>query len=220
MAGRCTAAALLLIIGTGLAYVAAAAIGSAIPVNSHRTKPESGVRIYVADNGLHTDLVLPVRAEGIDWSELALAGNLADPRHAGHSHVMIGWGDRDFYLNTPTWREFNPLRAARSLLGGGPAVVHVYHVPEPREASDVRAITLRPEEYRRLAAHVRAAFAIGRDGRVPSVAGYGDQDAFYAGNGRYGLYATCNEWTGAALREAGVPMGAWTPLTFGVMRWL
>jgi len=76
-------------------------------------------------------------------------------------------------------------------------------------------VLLRPEEYRRLVDYVRGAFAAG-----PVVRGYGARDAFYSAKGGYSAFRTCNEWTGRGLRKAGVPMGIWTPLPWGVMLWL
>lgn len=202
------------------AYALGAVAGSAIPANRGWTEAERGVRIHVVDNGIHTDLVLPVVAEGVDWRDLVRPGDLRNPAQAGHSHLMFGWGDRDFYLNTPSWWEMNPWRAIRALGGAGRTVLHVAHVPEPGTAPHIRPVTLRPDEYRRLAAHVRATFAVGADGRVPSVPGYARHDAFYEARGGYSAWRTCNDWTGAALRKAGVRMGVWTPFPWGVMQWL
>ena len=47
--------------------------------------------------------------------------------------------------------------------------------------------------------------------------GYSDSDLFYEANGSYNLIGNCNEWTGAALRHAGVRMGLWTPLAGSVL---
>jgi uncharacterized protein (TIGR02117 family) len=209
-------AALAMLIGS---YVAAAAVGGAIPANPGWHQAESGVRIYVADNGIHTDLILPADVAGVRWDDLIRPEDLADPRMAAQSHLVFGWGDRDFYLNTPTWGDVSPWRVARAMAGAGRTVLHVAHAPAPRPANDIRAITLTQEEYQRLAAFVRATFATGTDGRVASVHGYGGYDAFYDAKGGYSVLNTCNAWTGAALRAAGVRVGTWTPLPFTVMQW-
>jgi hypothetical protein len=51
------------ILAVGL-YLFAALIGGLIPVNSGWQEPEQGVTIYIANNGVHADLVLPARAQG------------------------------------------------------------------------------------------------------------------------------------------------------------
>ena len=195
-------------------YAGAGFVGSAIPANGDWKQAESGVRIYVIDNGIHTDLVLPVSAEGVAWGDLIRPGHLADPKRAAASHLAFGWGDRDFYLNTPTWWDVNPLRVARAFVGAGATVVHVSHVAEPQVGPNTKAIVLRPEEYRRLVAFVRGTFGEGAPAR-----GYGAGDAFYVARGGYSLFRTCNAWTGEALRAAGVRVGIWTPFPSGVMQW-
>lgn len=200
-----------LIAGYGLAAVA----GALIPVNSGWHQAASGVRVYVIDNGVHTDLVLPVSAEGVDWRDLVKPGDLANPAQAAQSHLAFGWGNRDFYLNTPSWSQISPRLAADALFGGGRTVLHVSHIPEPKADPNVRPVMLTAEEYRRLAAYVRASFAGG-----PGAHGYAGHDAFYEAKGGYSAIDTCNQWTAGALKAAGVKMGFWTPFTFGVMRWL
>jgi uncharacterized protein (TIGR02117 family) len=196
-------------------YCAAALAGSLIPANMGWQQAETGVRIYVAENGVHTDLILPASAEGVEWGDLIRPADLADPRQAGLSHLVFGWGDRDFYLNTPSWDQVKPGRVFAALAGMGSTVLHVGHLADPGGAARVRAIVLRPDEYRRLAAFVRATFA----GGAP-VRGYGASDAFYPAKGGYSILNTCNEWTGGALRSAGVRIGRWTPFQASVILWL
>jgi len=192
-------------------YAGAALIGGAIPVNSGWRQSETGVRIFLVDNGVHTDLALPAEA----LARLVRATDLRVPGHANAGHVLVGWGDRDFYLNTPSWWELNPLRAASALVGAGKTVVHVSHIPEPRAGARVRALILRPEEYARLVAYVRATLTDG-----PAVSGYGPNDAFYPARGGYSAIRTCNQWTANALKAAGIKIGVWTPFAFGVMQWI
>lgn len=193
-----------------LCYGVAALVGSAIPANRGWQPPAQGVTIYVADNGIHTDLVLPTR----DFADLVRPEHFADPRQAGQPMLMFGWGDRDFYLNTPRWSDVNPIRVLAALVGAGETVLHVTASPVPGVGPKLRAVRLRPEEYARLVAYVRGTFA------GPPVPGYGGRDAFYAARGGYSALGTCNEWSAGGLRAAGVRMGAWTPFAFGVMQWL
>lgn len=204
--------ALILVI---LAYVTAGMVGGSIPANAGWTPPAQGVRILVEDNGVHTGLVLPVRAAGIDWSQDFPAGDIADPRYARFGWVAVGWGDRAFYVETPTWADLNVLTVLRAATGSTHTVLHVEHVDEPRVASDTRAIVLSEEQYRRLAAYIRATRGTG--GKVAG--GYDVNDVFYDGRGSYSAIRTCNEWTGGALRAAGVRVGVWTPFPIDVMAW-
>lgn len=194
----------------------AALVGGAIPANPGWREARAGVRIYVEDNGIHTGIVMPVRAGGIDLSDLARPGDLRDPRYGAHGWRAFGWGDRDFYLGTPTWADVNPLTVLNAAIGSGSTMMHVEFVGQPRAGGAVRSVMLSVGEYRRLAAFVRASFA----GRGGTVRGYGAHDAFYPARGGYSAVRTCNAWTGEALRAAGVRMGAWTPFPGSVMAWL
>ena len=204
-------------------YGAAGMVGGAIPTNSGWTPPDAGVRIYVESNGIHTGLVLPVTAEGVDWRDLLRPEDLRDPRYATYSHVSIGWGERTFYLETPTWADVRPKTVAAAAIGSDRTVMHVDHVPPPRVGADsegdVRAIILRPEEYRRLADFIRASFRSEGSQRPAHQYGYADYDSFYDANGHYNAITTCNSWTGNALRHAGVRVGAWTPFPVTVLGW-
>ncbi len=48
-------------------------VGGTIPSNASWTEPESGVRIYIESNGVHTGIVMPQAGSGEDWSDLAPA---------------------------------------------------------------------------------------------------------------------------------------------------
>lgn len=214
-AGALVAAVVLLLV----AYGAAGMIGGALPANAGWRPPAAGVRIYVETNGVHTALIVPVAAAGIDWRDLVRADDIADPRYAAFDHLAFGWGERDFYRNTPTWADISLPIVLRAALGSDHTLVHVDHVPAPVPALDVRPIMLRIPEYRRLAAFIRASFAHPAAGRPAPIHGYGVADAFYSGSGHYDALATCNAWTGDALRFAGVRVGRWTPFSVTVMGW-
>lgn len=208
-------AALALLIG---GYASAGLIGGSLPANAAWRQPEQGIRIWVIDNGIHTDLVLPANAAGIDWRALARPADLRDSRYAGYGWVAIGWGERRFYLETPEWKDVRPGTIAAAAIGSDRTVPHIGYMPEPSPAPDARAIRLRPEEYRRLAAFIRASFRI-ENHRLRHWYGYDAFDAFYDAHGHYDLFRTCNSWTGAALRAAGVRVGRWTPFPVTVLGW-
>jgi uncharacterized protein (TIGR02117 family) len=196
-------------------YAIAGLVGGAIPAHASWRPPAQGVRVYIESNGIHVGLVVPKVAAGVDWRGLAPAADIADPRYAGYDHLAIGWGERAFYLETATWADLKLRTVLAAARGSDATLMHVEHVPAPRVGSDVRSVLLRPEEYRRLAAHIRASFAHQRT----TYRGYGANDAFYTARGRYSAIRTCNAWAGDALRQAGVRVGRWTPFPVTVLAW-
>jgi uncharacterized protein (TIGR02117 family) len=208
---RGVAAVLALVFG----YLVAGAIGGAIPVNRAWRPPAHGVRIFIEDNGIHTGIVVPKVAAGVDWRALAPAGDLGDPRYGRFDHLAIGWGEKAFFLEPQTWADVKVATVLAAAVGSAQTLMHVEHVPAPAVGDDVRAVVVSEAEYRRLAAYIAASFAPGGK-RYP---GYARYDVFYDARGRYDAMATCNAWTGDALRHAGVRVGAWTPFPATVMQW-
>lgn len=195
-------------------YLAAALVGSFVPVNRGWNEPERGITVYIADNGIHADLVMPVKAEGLDWSALIPSADMA-AADAGEGWIAFGSGEEQVYLNTPTWWDITP-RTIVSALAGGKRVMHVEYVPNPNYA--VRQIRLRPQEYRRLWAAVRADFALDLRGRPQRLGhkGYGCCDAFYRAVGKESAFRTCNSWVARWLRLAGVETSLWPPFVDGL----
>lgn len=211
-------AALLLILAGPLAYLAAALVGGLIPANPGWRAPPTGVTIFVRTNGVHTWVMVPTRGPDMDWRTLIDPLHLRDPRYAG-DYLAIGWGSREFYLETPAWEDLSAGTALRALFGNGPTLMHVDHEYRPRPTADQQPLRLTRAQYRRLTRFILASFERDAAGRVLPLLGrgYGRSDIFYLARGRYNLFRTSNEWTGAALREAGVRVGVWTPFAAAVM---
>ena len=214
-AGKWVGRALTAILAVPALYLIAALIGSLVPVNRNWEEAAQGTTIYIADNGIHADFIMPVSAEGLDWRPLIPARDFAaaDP-HA--RWIAFGSGEERVYLNTPTWWDLTP-RTVWSALAGGRRVMHVEYVPSPAYA--VREMRLRPEEYRRLWAAIRADFELDAKGRPQRIAhpGYGPADAFYRATGKESMFRTCNTWAASRLRLAGVKASAWPPFVPGLI---
>jgi len=158
---------------------------------------------------------MPVKAEGLDWERVIpmIDTAAANPRA---QWIAFGSGEERVYLNTPTWWDIRP-RTIWSAVTGGKRVMHVEYVPSPYYA--VRQIRLRPAEYRRLWAAIRADFALDDRGRPRRIQhpGYGPSDAFYDATGKASALRTCNSWAAGKLRLAGVKTSAWPPFASGLI---
>lgn len=197
-------------------YLVAALIGSFIPVNRTWSEADEGITVYLRSNGVHVDLILPASAQGLDWRPLLPESDFAAPP-PNPQWFAFGAGERRVYLETPRWRDIKP-RAVWAGLTGGERVMHVERVAAI--GPDVRAIRLRPEEYRRLWASVRSEFGFSERGGRPRRVdhpGYWTNDAFYEGYGKASAVNTCNQWVADRLRTAGIETSLWTPFTWGLM---
>jgi len=210
------AAATMLVLPT--AYLLLAVGLGLLPVNRDfkpTPREAGGVTVYLRTNGAHAELVLPAQWP-YDWRLELPPGDVVDAaRRAAPpalNWIAFGWGDRDFFIRTRTWRDLRTGTAVSALLGRGPAAMHVEYLARPQEYRAQR-IDLSAAQYQRLVEGLRGGFArdaVGRPRRLDDP-GYFDTDAFYEGSGRYTLWLTCNEWIRRVLAGAGVRTAAWAP---------
>lgn len=195
-----------------LLYLLAALMLGHIVREPPRAAAIRDITVYLLDNGVHTDLALPLSNAVFDWT------TVIDPADARQlyfplDYVAFGWGDRAFYLETPQWRDMKVATAFKAVAGLGDTVIHATFLPQPRATPNSVAIDVSADEYRALAASIVASLQTDSTGRAQVIAGraYGDNDAFYAAHGSYSLFNTCNSWTNHRLKAAGLKHVFWTP---------
>jgi uncharacterized protein (TIGR02117 family) len=199
-------------------YVLAVLVGSLLTANADWRQPEEGVTLFIRTNDVHTWILVPMVTPEMDWRPLAPASHIREPRLAGN-YLAIGFGNREFYLNTPTWADLSFKTAVAAAFGGGPSLMHVDHETDPIEDEYTERLIVSRDQYRKLARYIANSFQIDERGRtLPLIGrGYGWSDVFYESRRAYNFVRTCNEWTGEALRTAGVRTGVWTPASQSVM---
>ena len=208
---------LVALLALPLAYLLVAFILGSITLapDRHGTR---NIILYLLDNGVHTDLALPLANDIYDW---AMFINPADARDTAFApaYVAFGWGDRAFYLETPHWRDLKAATAWNAISGQGATIIHATFLPPLRATAHSIAIAVSRDEYRALVASIRDSFRLGDDGRAIAIGrAYGDNDAFYEARGSYSLFTTCNTWTNARLKAAGLTHVLWTPFSGSLMR--
>ena len=154
-------------------------IGSSIPRNAGWREPDSGIEIMVGTNGVHTELVLPLVGPEKDWRGDFPAADLAQAQRA-YTHVAVSWGEREVFLNTPTWWDLSPMTVLRIAGVGGEGLLLVAHYVRPAPSDDFRPLTLTPEQYRRLVAAIERSLPRGERVRYDA---YGPRDVFYEAPG-------------------------------------
>lgn len=182
------------------------------------------VRIFVRSNSIHTDFVLPTvePSTGVDWRQLFPPSDFVVPP-GDAEYVAFGWGNRQFYTETPTWAEFKVSTACCALFYPSETVLHVEYLDYAQPGSDVREVLISGDQYERLVKFVESSVGELDDDGSATIASpftYGRADRFYVASGRYHLFNTCNQWTGRGLKRAGVRTGIWTPLKPQVLLWL
>ncbi|MGF6147175.1 Protein of uncharacterised function (DUF2459) [Kingella potus] len=202
--------ATLALLAAAAAYFAAAWLLSSVVMRENRSG--SGITLYLRSNGAHADIVMPLANGTYDWRTVADPAATAAQSKA-YRYIAVGWGERDFYLNTPRWRDLTAATAVRALSGANRTLIHTaYSAEPPAEGAYAVRFTVSHEQYRRLAENLAAHFKR-RNGRTLPVSGahYTPDDAFYEAEGRYHLFNTCNSWLNRRLAESGLRSVVWTP---------
>jgi len=190
---------------------------SRITVDKEQPAKEE-VTIYIKTNGVHTDIVVPVRSAQMDWSnEIKFANTLL--KDTGYNFLAMGWGDKGFYLNTPTWSQLKFSVAFRAAFGLSTTAIHTTFYKQLNEDESCRKINISKEQYERLIAYIINSFQKNEAGHfinIKTTANYGMSDAFYEANGRYNLFCTCNTWANNALKKCGQKCCVWTIFDKGI----
>ena len=87
-----------------LLYLLAAVLLTAIPVNSDFTETANGIKVLVVSNGKHTDVFVPVVADDVDWTQVFPLDDFEVVTDTP-ACISFGWGDKGFFLETPSWDE-------------------------------------------------------------------------------------------------------------------
>lgn len=198
-----------------IVFLLSAWIGSSIPRNGDWTEPEHGIELMVETNGIHTAIVMPLVNEHKDWREDFPASDLPAPNKP-YTHVSVSWGEREVFLNTPTWSDITLPTIIEAAMGGD-GLLHTAHYIRPAPSHVHRTLRVRPEEYARLVAAIEAQVLPPEERKVHR--GYASYDVFYDAPGTYHIGNSCNQWTSDMLAEAGIRAPLWSPMAGGVMKW-
>ena len=198
----------LLLIPTG--YVIISLVLSSITVNKTVSNPKDGKEIYLSSNGVHLAVVMQVN----DMSNELLKGLKYRP---GEKYFSFGWGDENFYLNTPSWDDLTFGNAFKALFLKGSTLIHLARYKQKRKLW-VR-INVTDTELSRLNQFISASFERSRNERkiILKNRGYSTNDDFYKAVGNYSLFNTCNSWVNRAFKISGLKACYWTPFAFGLM---
>ncbi len=206
----------LLLIPAG--YVIISLVLSYITVNKTELTPKNTKEIYLSSNGVHLAIVVQIN----DISSKLLKGLKYAP---DEKYFSFGWGDENFYLNTPSWDDLTFGNAFKALFLKGSTLIHLARYKQKRK-SWVK-IDITDVELNKLNQFISASFKKDMEGRKVILKnkgysanddlGYSANDDFYLAVGRYSLFNTCNSWVNRAFKESGLKACYWTPFAFGLM---
>jgi uncharacterized protein (TIGR02117 family) len=208
---------LLSIIAFAIIYGLAQFILSRISVAREAdTKPE--VTIFIHTNGVHTDLILPVKNAVYDWSKQILFAHTVK-KDSNMNYVGMGWGDKGFYLETPTWADLKFSTAFKAAFSLSSSAIHATYYADIAENTQCKKINISQTQYKRLVNYVLNSFRMEKNSgfmHIQTKAVYGGNDAFYEAKKKYNLFHTCNTWANNGLKSCGQKAAVWTIFDTGI----
>jgi uncharacterized protein (TIGR02117 family) len=208
------------ILGIGLfllIYLGMAFVLSRIEVGKITTKNED-IRMYILSNGVHTDLVVPIKTSIIDWSKDLKFANTTS-KDTNHHYLALGWGDKGFYLETPEWKDLKASVAINAAFGLSNTAIHATYYNALTVNDNCKEIMISSDQYKKLVGYIQNSLekdANGNSKFIPTKAVYGQNDAFYEAHGSYSMLHTCNTWANNGLKACGQKCCVWTPFDTGI----
>ncbi len=190
-------------------------LGSALILTAITIEPESNVIpkdevVYLNTNGVHLDVVIPKHKMTEELSE-SLVVNAED------QYVSFGWGDENFYLNTPTWGDLTFTNAFSALFLESSTLMHITRYRAQQK--DWIEVKLTKDQFQKLNFYIANSFKTNSNGvkYLLEGQGYSSRDEFYKANGSYSCFKTCNSWVNTGFKESEMKSCLWTPFDFGLM---
>lgn len=177
------------------------------------TSLKKDITIYILTNGVHTDIVVPLKTADKNWNTEISFENVTKP-DTNAKWLAFGWGDKGFYLNTPTWAQLKFSVAFKAAFGLSSSAMHATFHNSLHESASCKRISISTKQYLRLIAYIENSLKLDTNGHVINIkttANYDNHDAFYEANRRYNLFYTCNTWANNALKACGQKACLWTP---------
>jgi len=202
-----------------LIYLFSAYLLSRITIEG-KTEKDASIQIWLMKSGVHTDFILPVKTKYKDWTtEFPFKNTQA--KDTTTPLIAIGWGDKNFYMNTPTWGDLTAKTAISAMSGLGTSAIHAtyyYYILNDRPTI---SLYLSENQYRKLIKYIEKSLR--RNKQLNTIyieprwkAVMGQNDAYYEAHKNYSIFTTCNSWINSGLKAANKKACLWTPFANGI----
>jgi uncharacterized protein (TIGR02117 family) len=201
----------LMVIGLTIAFYLLSAFAlSVISTSPEHLECPKDYKIFIASNGVHLDLIIPRKNLPVE-----LADELDLPQWV--NFIAFGWGDKEFYINTPTWNDLKFDTSFRALFLDSESAIHVTWIRN--EYPGWTIIPMCDSQLHQLMEFVHGAFKQGPKNDILEIeaSGYSKYDKFYLAIGNFSFVQTCNNWVNRGLKAAQVKTCVWSPFDQGVL---
>ena len=191
-------------------YLISSLILTFITIEKSDNTFENDKRVFLNTNGVHLEVILPK-----SYMDTSLLKGLV--LNENEEYISFGWGDENFYINTPTWNDLTFKNAFRAVFLKEGSLLHVTRYKyKGKNWIEVRIDT---EELNKLNQYIQDSFKKDDKGNKIILEGihYATNDNFYKANGNYSPFKTCNTWVNTGFKKSGLKSCYWTPFDFGLI---
>ncbi len=191
-------------------YLLISLVLTTITIDKKDNENDSNKSIFLTTNGVHMDIVIPKK--NID--SLLLSGI----KHSKtENYLAFGWGEENFYLNTPNWGDLTFKNAFGAMFLKNSTLVHITRYQN--KENDWIEIKVTESELKKMYSYLFETFVLNENGGkiILENKGYTLRDDFYKANGSFSCFKTCNSWVNSGFKNSGLKSCYWTPFDFGLM---
>lgn len=200
----------VVLVSVPILYILISLILTFIPANKTEETLEKNNSIYITSNGVHLDLILhekdvdPIILDGLIYTE-------------NEDYFSFGWGEKIFYMNTPSWNDLTIMNSFRALFLKNSAMIHLTRYSSFNQ--EWVEIKVNQNQLHKINQYIYQSFSVdslNKKTLLPDK-GYSNNDDFYDAEGRFSCFKTCNTWVNTGLKESDIDACLWTPFDFGLL---
>jgi uncharacterized protein (TIGR02117 family) len=176
------------------------------------------IKICVSNTGIHSNIIVPTENRVFDWHKYLSIDGIGIDNAKNYNYLSFGWGDRDFYMSTPSLVNLKLSTTFKALFLPTPSVMYVKGYQIIPNYLEVKCIKINQNDYWQLTNFIESSFQVDANGRKIRLGnGHTDNAGFYAAKGSYSILRNCNSWTAEGLRKADVNTPLWSGLSSAIM---
>ncbi|TBR60110.1 hypothetical protein B4U84_04225 [Westiellopsis prolifica IICB1] len=176
------------------------------------------IQICVSNTGIHSNIIVPTKNNIFDWHKFFSLSKIGIDTTPDYNYLSFGWGDKDFYMLTPSLSDLKFSTTFNALFMPTSSVMYVKGYQVIPTDLEVKCIQLSKNDYSRLIEYIQSSFQIDTKGKTIRLGdGHTVNAGFYAAVGSYSILRNCNSWTASGLRRANINTPLWDGLSSAII---
>ncbi|BAZ67281.1 MAG: DUF2459 domain-containing protein [Pelatocladus maniniholoensis HA4357-MV3] len=207
------------ILGLVLFSLILLAISAFVPRKWHSySQTNCDIQICVSNTGIHSNIIVPTKNNIYDWHKFFSLSKIGVDTALNYNYLSFGWGDKDFYMLTPSLSDLNFSTTLKALFIPTPSVMYVKGYQVIPTDLEVKCIRVSKNDYSRLIEYVQGSFQLDTKKKTVRLGnGHTVNAGFYAAVDSYSILRNCNSWTASGLRRANINTPLWDGLSAAII---